>query len=292
MPEPPTSKFNMFESNKEPYAYQANSYKSYDQTTGKVLNCYYPQKGPMEIALSGSYTVANNLTEEQYQNLARGGCVLSNFPSATYPELYDSFNKEFAIFQKLYINNITGLLNSANLVPSYSGNTVNCSSAGDAYIPYVLEYEMNRDYKRYARFCATQAQINQLQFTTIGDYSVYNYIDNNTKLACQSNNCSTQYPSFVGHNLNTSPVISSTPDDHKQSTTLIIVFVISGVILLILIIFTVVYLREHKKFMTNANKKLFEKKEKIPIVVSRKTDPNAIGSYKRLEDIKGFYITT
>ena len=102
MPESSLSKFNMFESNKETNALHANSYKAYDSTTGKILNCHYPQKGPMEIALSGGYTTATNLTLEQYQNLARGGCDLSNYPKDTYPEIYDSFDKDL-LFSKNYI---------------------------------------------------------------------------------------------------------------------------------------------------------------------------------------------
>lgn len=255
MSEPLLERHNIYASNKKPFAYQADSYKAHDPTTGKILNCYYPQKGPMEIALNGGYTQSNNLTETQYQNKARGACVLSKYPIATYPELYDSFKKEYVIFKKLYINNISGSLNSANLVPSYSGNTVSCSSSGNNYIPYVLEYELNREYKRYANFCATPEQINQLQFTTIGDHQVFQYIDANTDSNCQTSVCTTKYPSFVGHNLSSTPIISSKPEENNRHTILIIVFVVAGILLFGLIIFSIIHLRERKYKKNKLNKK-------------------------------------
>lgn len=250
MAEPLLTQHSCYASFNTPYSRQSDSYKTYDSTTGKVLNCFYPQKGPMEIALTGTYTKTTNINLTQFQDSAKGGCNLTNFPKATYPEIYESFDKEFEIFQKLYINNLSGSLNSGDLVPTITGNIVSCSGTG--YIPYVLEYELDKDYIRYARFCATQTQINQLQFTTIGDYTVFDYLDVNTSLPCQSSSCTTAYPAFVCHNLNPDPVMSSKPEDQKNQTTLIIVGVIAGLLLFAAIGFMLLYLRE-RKYRLNKN---------------------------------------
>lgn len=248
--EPLLTQFSLFQPTSNIYTLQANSYKSYDSTTGKILNCYYPQKGPMEISLSGSYSVATAPSNiSQYQNLAKGACNLNNFPKATYPEVYESFEKEYEIFQKLYVNNLSGNLTSADLVPTIGTNVISCS--GNGYTPYTLEYFLSFDYARYVRFCATQNQINQLQFTTIGDYSIYDYIDNNTKLPCKSSSCSTEYPSFLGHSLNSNPIISNTPNKDNRNNLTYILAGVGGGLLLLIIIFLLVYLYKKDKKIKN-----------------------------------------
>lgn len=257
MSEPLLIQHNCFNSFNTLFSRQSDSYKTYDPTTGNILNCYYSQKGPMEISLTGSYTVAtapNNIT--QYQNLAKGGCDLAKFPEATFPEVYESFNKEYEIFQKLYVNNLTGNLNTANLIPTISGNNISCSGSG--YIPHILEYFLDEDYSRFARFCATQNQINKLEFSTIGDYNVYTYLDSNTNLTCQSSSCTTSYPAFVGHNLNPEPIISSTPNKNNKNNTLIIIGFVVGVIVLLMIGFLLWFLYR-RKYNLNKNKHLNKK---------------------------------
>lgn len=233
--------YNMYYSFNKSESRQSDSYKTYDSTTGKILNCYYPQKSPTEIALNNQKP--NNI--EQYKNLARGQCPLTNFPEKTYPELHENLEKEYEIFQKLFINHLTGTLEPANLVPTINGNNISCSAAGESYHPSVLEYKLDKNYLKHIRFCVTQNQKNMLQFSNIGDYQISNYTNNSNNTSCKSNSCQTKYPAFVGQNLEPEPVIKSAPAKHNINTNLIIVGVVGGVLLIALVIFVLV--EYHKK---------------------------------------------
>jgi len=239
MSEPFLSSDNMFADHQTIQNLDANSYKSYDATTGKLLNCIYPQIGPMQIAIDKQYTKANKPTETQYNDLAVGNCKLTNFPKKTHPELYDYLEMEWTIFNKLYINSLNTTNNTSGLVPQYSGKTITCPTDS---VPYVLQYSLLTGYNKYIRFCATSDQILRINFTTIGDYYIYKYTDDNIKNDCNTSTCTTPYASFLGHSLQPEPYIKNTDKNDKKDTLIISLSVVGGLIVLGLVIYLLVKL--------------------------------------------------
>ena len=239
-PPPYLETSDIYKSFATPYAPYADTYKSYDPSTGNNINCRFPQKGPMQVAKEGVYTTATAPTSEAYNTASSGNCVLSNFPKASYPDLYSDFDKEQIIFNKLYINNLTTGVNSSQLTPDYNNSTKNVSCPLANMVPYVLEYFLLENYTKYARFCATTEQVAQIQFNNIGDYSVFKYINADTGQDCQTSSCTTNYAPFLGHNLQPQPFVRNTPNQNNSNTVKIIVGAVAGVIVLGLIIFLLV----------------------------------------------------
>jgi hypothetical protein len=218
--------------------FYANSYQQYDATTGKKVCCLYPQIGPMEIAGSQNLTSAPNISA--YQNYAKGACDLTTVPIATHPEIYDDYNNELDIFNKLYINNLGAGQNSSDLIPVYAGTSVTCPTG---YIPAVLEYSIPDTYQRFARFCSTESYLSQISFSDF-DYKIYRYKLLNSEDACTSNVCYTPYMSFLGFNLESSPVYSNSP---KSNNTIAIVSGVIGGLLFIFILAILLHYKHTKK---------------------------------------------
>lgn len=241
-PPPCLETSDIYKSFATPYAPYSDVYKSYDSTTGNNINCRFPQKGPMQVAIEGQYTSATAPTAEAYNTVSSGNCDLNKFPEKSYPDLYNDFDKEKIIFNKLYINNLTPGVNSSQLIPTYNETTKNVSCPLANMIPYVLEYYLLTNYTKYARFCATLEQVDQIQFNNIGDYSLFKYTNSDTGQDCQSSSCTTNYAPFLGHNLQPEPFVKNNPSQSNSNKTKIIIGVVAGVIVLGLIIFLLVEL--------------------------------------------------
>ena len=225
MPEPFLKSNNMFVDFTIPYASESNSYTQYDATTGDLLNCRFPQAGPMNVAIAGSYPSGTTITSNTYQGVALGQCSAPD--ASANPEIYKDIAAEFDVFNKLYINNIPSGLTSANLIPGNVGDTVQCSDT--SLIPYVLEYTLVEDYSRFARFCMTASNKNKLSFANITDYKIFDYIDSATGSPCQSSTCNTNLAPFLGFNLNPQPdqtVIKTKLESSNKTITYILIAVI------------------------------------------------------------------
>lgn len=230
----------------------ANTCKAHDSITGKILNCSVPQKTPSQIAVTEAYTKTSKPTLEAYLNLARGNCPSTFIESKSKcPIIISRITKEFNIFIKLFINNISGNLTSRDLVPVLNDKTVTCP---DGYIPYVLEYSMAfKDY-RFSRFCAKKTQINSIRFNDIGDYSIHRYIEKNTNLPCETTNCNTKYEAFLGHNNEDEPLYSEKSSRNSNIRTDIIIGVVIGIVFLIIIIVVMVEKYKVRKPKMSINK--------------------------------------
>lgn len=231
--------------------YYANSYKQYDSTTGNIICCRFPYVGPTEIAINQALTTAPTIT--QYQNYSKGPCLLTTVPATTHPELYDSIEIEYDIFNKIYINNLGLNQTSADLVPTYTNSNVSCLTG---YIPLVIEYNLTDTYKRYARFCATASYISQISFINF-DYNIYRYLDLNSNTPCTSNVCNTTYAPFLGFNLEPAPVNSNNSNSNNSKT---ITYIISGVVaIFVIFLLTLLLLYRHKIDKKNINKNKINK---------------------------------
>lgn len=215
-------------------------YKEYDSLTGKTLNCGLPQKRPMQIALENNFTqVTAPQNLENYKIFARGNCSDKFTDSIKYPEVNELFKKEYDIFNKLYINNLSSGQNSSDLVPTINDKNISCPSG---YIPYVLEYSLKFKNFKYARFCAKLSQINRVNFNNIGDYSIFRNLENSTQKPCENNSCNTEYNAFLGFNLEKEPLVSQRENNTSDNNLTIILSVLGGAILLI---FLIIVLLEH-----------------------------------------------
>lgn len=239
MSEPLLRQNNCYNSFKRPFSQEADSYKQYDNNTGDILNCYYPQKSPMALALTTSLNIESF---EDYKNEAKGNCDLSKIPQNTHPELYDFFQKEYNIYQTLYKNNsISAQINQK--VPIYNDEkTVSCI---DGSIPYILEYKLDDDFTRFARFCSELSYLPKISFTTIGDHNIYDYLEESTKQPCKHSTCTTNYAAFLCHNLNSEPVTGSNKEQNQRMNVWIIVGVCLGAVFIIIVAFLLLNL--HKK---------------------------------------------
>jgi hypothetical protein len=253
MPEPILKSNNIFGDFDIPYANESNSYTQVESTSGNLLNCRFPQVGPMEIALNNYFTAAAPPGITAYIAKALGNCVVPNI-SATNPdtkELYSDMVKEFSIFQTLFINNAPTGTTTSSLVPQYniSGFRISCQSPTETgnvtLIPHVLEYTLVEDYSRFIRFCASQTYINTIDFSEI-DYKLFNYLDNSTAVSagtiCSNNSCTTATVPFLGFgNLNPVPISTRTKIEDKNTTTTYILMAVAGVLGIILIAIIIVY---------------------------------------------------
>lgn len=253
MPNPRIQNYNIFASFETRYARDANAYKAYDQTSGKIINCFYTQQSPQEVALRNNYHKGTPPSQDAYNTQASGQCDLTKYTEKDFPEIYDWLKREYEIFTNLYINNQGTGKNSTDMVPSYNGKTVSCSNAGSGYVPYVMEYELTPDYVKFVSFCITPSQYSKLSFSDF-DHKLFQYTDSNTGKACTTNTCTTKYDSFLGQNLEPNPSYSSTPRKN-QAQTLAIVFGVLGGLILIGVIAFILYQqgRRKKKEIKKAN---------------------------------------
>ena len=215
--------------------FNANIYKQHDATTGKVLHCGVPQKSPMEIAISEKYTQANAPTFEAYKTVATGNCDNTKYSDTNkYPEIEKYLKREYEIFTKLYINPLSVGQNSSNLVPvlDTDNKTMTCPSG---YIPYVLEHHLAFQHLKYDRFCIKPTGLKNINFSSIGDYKAFRVVEKNTDLPCGTNVCHTKHAPFLGHNLESQPVVSNTSEKNSNHNVDIIAGVCTGVLLLIIL---------------------------------------------------------
>lgn len=225
---------NIFKSHNTTNNPKADQYRSYDSTTGQTLNCSVPQKTPMQIAMENTYTKATQPSITTYKNQALGNCSKTKYSNNnTYPEINERLERDYDIFKKLYIENLTGLQNCSNLVPVVGDKTVTCP---DNTVPYVLQYQTANAYEdtKFLRACIQSSKLNNISFDF--DFQLYKYIEANTGTACNTNICNTQYEAFTGHNLEKKPFIKNN-DEQKRLTEIDIALGASaGVVILICLI--------------------------------------------------------
>ena len=228
-----------------PHYRNANVNIQYDAATGNSLNCSYPQVGPMEIAVKQKYLAGSTPTLQDYTALALGACKGSNLDPQGLDDLNNFISIEYAILKELYVTYTPTGQNSEVMVPIYEGIGVNCPGGitDVTLIPYVLEYTLDRDYTRFARFCMSATNAEKLSFTNITDYKLFDYIDASTQAPCASSSCNTTLAPFLGFNLNPEPskTVRRTKIETSEKTLTYILMAVAGVLGIILIGIIIAY---------------------------------------------------
>lgn len=245
----------------------AHMSKQHNSTTNITSCCTAQDVGITALArtqdnstqIDNIYTFLVTLTP----NASSNNCDYSQYISSStneaffrsnYPEIYDNTYVQMRLYNILYANQS---LNASQLVPTFSGTNVSCTSG---YVPYLVEVFLpHAGNIEYAYFCSNESEsvianrLNALRVPSDNSSVHFNlsYFENSDGSKCKTNSCTTSVNAYLGQATHPEYVSQKEPFFHSDGA--LIGFIILGVFLIGFLIWAVVVTVAYKESKKNVS---------------------------------------